>query len=504
MVSPDRTLPQLAVRLLIWTFLLLTAIFGLELAFDLWRSGTTFAELQLSPRQVQALASTVSRAFNNLMTMVLAFIALAIPITANMYTPKLIEIFVSDRVNIAALLFFAIMGAHGIFAQAMAFEQWAPVLQFGIAWTSGVLGFALLIPYYLYVLSFLDPDRIIQRVTRRITAEYGPIARQERPMEAARRRLNNRILHLGNVILRAIDRSDRDVSLSSIAALRRAVELYLDTKPGLPPAWFEIDARLFVGLSEEALELLARDRTWVEHRCLSQLLLAYQAALAHMQDAISAISDVNRAVALHARARGDVHALELCVRFFNTYLRSAVRKRDVHAIYDVFYQYKLLARDLLASHPSVALSIARYFKYYADFARHEKVPFVYELAASDLSSVVECAYGVQSPARREILDIFLAFDAEDTTLRMTSARALLAGYLLDAGCAEEAALVADRLYASDPAQVRRARRNILETTEPAFWEVTDRQRNLDFVEPKHRETVARLLADILAKRREEP
>jgi hypothetical protein len=497
----DPTQAQRALRLLGWILLVLLVLFGAELVADLWRTGTSFAELELTPSHMQALASTVSRAFNNLTTMVLAFIAVAVPITANLYTPRLIEIFVGDRVNLLVLVFFAMMGAHGIFVQATAFAQWAPSVQFTVAWTSAALGFAGLIPYFLYVLRFLDPDRIIELVRGRVTAEYGPIAKGARPVPAAQRRLDARILHLGNVILRAVGRSDRDVSLSAIEALRHGVEEYLVAKRTMPPAWFDVTPGLFTGLSDEVVELIGKERTWVEHKCLRQLLLTYNAALTAMPDAISAISDVNRRIALRAWACGDDGALRLCVRFFNTYLRAAVRRRDVHAIYDVFHQYKRLAQDLLDAHPAAATAIVRHVRYYAEFARLEGVPFVYELGASDMGALAAWAHACGSPARRPVLEEFLGLDAPDASVRMTTVRAILAGALRDAGFAEEAALVADRLYGTEVAQLERARANVERTTDITFWEVTDRQRNLDYLEPERRATVVAVLTEAIERKR---
>src|SRR5262249_32982814 len=153
------------------------------------------------------------------------------------------------------------------------------------------------------------------------------------------------------------------------------------------------------------------ERIWVEHACLHQLALAYNASLAKMQDAISAISDVNREIVLNAEAQADEGALRLGIRFFNTFLREAVKRKDVHAIFDVLHQYKELARDLFRAHAPLVLEIGRHMKYYADFARISGLQFIYELACYDLESLVEWAHDRTAPVRRELLELLLAFDA---------------------------------------------------------------------------------------------
>src|SRR5262245_34340323 len=185
----DVSLQRLAVRLLVAMTFALAVVFAAELAIDLARSDVPWSRLAATSNRGQSLASTVSRAFNNMTAMVLTFIALAVPITANMYTPKLIEIFVRDKVNIAAMVFFAGMGAHAIFGQAVMYEQWDPALMYTALWVSGVIGFIVLVPYYFYVLAFLNPVTIIRRVTDAILHEFDDIAARRRPAPEARRRL---------------------------------------------------------------------------------------------------------------------------------------------------------------------------------------------------------------------------------------------------------------------------------------------------------------------------
>jgi len=499
MAPRELSLQRSALRLLAWVSLALLALFAAQLGMDLWAAGRSLADLSLSSAQAQALASSVSRALNNLLAMVLAFIALAVPLTANMYTPRLIEIFMTDRINLAALLFYALMAANAIFVQGLPAVTAAPTAQYAVIWTSGVIGFAVLVPYYFYVLGFLDPDTIIARIGARIAREYASFAEGVVDMDGAQRRLHARILHLGNVALRAIDRNDRDVALSSLRAMRRAVTQYAHVKETCPAAWFQAPQELFVGMSREAVELVSRERVWVEHRALGQLLLAYNAALGRMQDAVSVISDATREIALQAREDGDVALVTLAVRYFNTFVRSAIGRRDLHAMNDAFYQYRRLACELLADRPDLGLRVAKHVKYYADFARHERVPYAYELAAYELAAVVEAAYAAGSSVREELLRLFLTFDAEGATVRLTTAKAVLAGFFAESGRTEELALVSAALARAPDEHLEAARRNLTETTDPVFWEITARQRNLDYVEPPRREAIALVLDQVLRR-----
>lgn len=490
---------RFALRFLAWMFLGLAVFFAAETAFELWRSGVEWSSLQPSGRMTQALATTVSRAYNNLLAMVLSFVAIAVPITANMYTPRLIQIFFSDRVNLLALSFFAAMGAHAVYAQSVAYDDWAPRTHIAVLWVSGVVGFAVLIPYYLYVLDFLNPSTIIRRVRDRLVAEYACVARTDEPPGLRRRRLHDRILQLGNVILRAIDRADRDVAIDAISALETAVGAYGDAKEAAPPEWFEVEAGLFPGLSGDAMRLMRRERTWVEQRALSQLHLAFVAALAKMQDAVSAISLVVRRVALVAKDRDDEAVLGLAIRYLNTFLRAAIGRKDLHALFDLFYEVRQLAVDLVPSKPNRSAEIARHLRYYSEQARLQGLPFIHELGAAEVAVVVEAAYEAKAPTARAILDELRAFGGPHATVRLTKATAVLAAYFAARGPGEEAALLRADLEATSPERLSAARRDVAGTADPVFWEVTDRQTNLDYVAPERREAVVKLLDEVLAR-----
>src|SRR5690242_2266927 len=79
-----------------------------EFFFEWWRLGFPgAAELSWADNnnaKLVDLLSPVARAYNNILAMLLATIGLAIPLTANMHTPKLIEMFIRDRLNQGVLL----------------------------------------------------------------------------------------------------------------------------------------------------------------------------------------------------------------------------------------------------------------------------------------------------------------------------------------------------------------------------------------------------------------
>ncbi|MCZ7685340.1 MAG: DUF2254 domain-containing protein [Sandaracinaceae bacterium] len=107
--------------------------------------------------KVADILSPIARAYNNILAALLATIGLAIPLTANMHTPKLIEMFLRDRLNQAVLVFMAAGAANVLFVLYMVGPDFAPVWSVRVAVFGALLGWAILIPYFFYVVRFLDP-----------------------------------------------------------------------------------------------------------------------------------------------------------------------------------------------------------------------------------------------------------------------------------------------------------------------------------------------------------
>src|ERR1700712_4751614 len=93
-------------------FIAFVLLFGGEFFLE-WRragypgaSSMSWAEAGNTGKLVDIL-SPMARAYNNVLAMLIATIGLAIPLTANMHTPKLIEMFLKDRINRWVLSFMA-------------------------------------------------------------------------------------------------------------------------------------------------------------------------------------------------------------------------------------------------------------------------------------------------------------------------------------------------------------------------------------------------------------
>lgn len=480
-----------------------TAFFALEGLLEWWRLGRPGLEATswggVNNTKLVDILSPMARAYNNVLAMLLSTVGLAIPLTANMHTPKLIDMFLRDRLNQVMLILFAFGAANVLFVDYLVGPDFAPMWAYRISIIGALLGWAVLIPYFFYVVRFLDPSQILTRLKDQVTAEIDRAAAGKVDVEKSQDVIHERLSQIGTICLKSIDRADRSVVLEGIWALKQLCDHYGARKASMPDAWFKVDRKDFVGLSNEALEIINEGQTWFEHKVGRQLYLAYQAALAKSPDAISSLSDAARVIATNAAARGDELALQLLVRYFNNFLREAIKKKDTHAIYDLFYQYRLLGRDAGRDRPELLRQIGRSFRFYSETAASSGLEFIPQLAGFDLGWLVRRAYETKSAAADGLLGDVLALDhmprGKAATL-LVKAKMLLGGAFLEAGQTAQAARVAENLGNVPPETLAMTADDLMAVSERCFWEVTDRQVNFEFMGPERREHVRAFIASL--------
>jgi len=446
------------------------------------------------------ILSPMARAYNNVLAMLIATIGLAIPLTANMHTPKLIDMFLRDRTNQIMLILFAFGAANVLFTAYLIGPKFAPMWAYRIAVAGAVIGWAALIPYFFYVVRFLDPSNILARLKHQVIDAVARAEAGTLPAEEAQAIVHERLHQIGTIILKSIDRADRSVVVEGVWSLKQILDAYGQVKSKLGERWFKVDRGDFVGMAAEALELLNEERTWFEMKTLGQMYLAYQQALSKSADAVSWISDATRVIATSAHTRGDGRALELAVKFFNNYLREAIKRKDMHALYDLLYQYRCLGRDIRED-AGMLRKIGHYFKAYANQAGAAGLTFGAQMAAFDLGWLVRRAYEAKSPAAADLLGDVLGMDhiaGGKPQPLLVEAKVILGAGLREQGLHAEVALVRDNLSGLPAATVTAVESALAHATERSFWEVTDRQINFEYVPPTRRPHVAALLAEIRA------
>lgn len=483
-------------------FVAFAALFAVEFFGEWARAGypplheMSFAGVNNNANLVNVL-SPMARAYNNVLAMLIATIGLAIPLTANMHTPKLIEMFLKDRVNRYVLGFMALGAANTLWVDYMIGPGFAPMIAINLAIYLALVGWALLIPYFFYVVRFVDPSQLIIRLRDGVVRDLERVrARQLDPVKG-QIVLSTSIGQIGTIIVKSLDRSDRDVAAEGAWAIKTILDAYDKEKFLLGKEWFAVDRADFVGVSDEALEMMSANRTWFEMKCLQQLELGYLRALASGTESVSTFSDALRVIAVQREIHHDEEALRLCVRFFNNLLREAIKAKNLRAVYDVFHQYRRLGEELIIQ-PELLREIGKHFRYYAGMSRIYGMLFAPQLAVFDLCFMTRRAYERRSEAAPALLGDVLVLPhrtGDDTHTMAVKAKLLLGAFFVATSRSEEAARVRANLADVAAAQIARAETDLL-AADRSFFEVTDRQLNLEFVIDEHREPLAAFCATL--------
>jgi len=483
---------KLFVRSFVIAFVSFALIFGIEFFVEWSRAGYpgwgAMSWRGVNNAKLVDIMSPMARAYNNVLAMLIATIGLAIPLTANMHTPKLIEMFLKDRVNRWVLSFIALGAAHVLWVQYIIGPEFTPTWAITAAIFMAIIGWAILLPYFFYVVRFVDPSRLITRLRENAMYVLASVAERNADPQDSQMEVSTRISQIGTIIIKSLDRNDRDVAAEGCWAIKQILDDYDKYKKRMPKEWFKVDRADFVGLSDEALEMLTENKTWFEMKCLQQIEHGFLRALHGANDTVSTFSDATRVIACRADLHHDEQAIRMCVRFFNNYLREAIKARNLRAVYDVFHQYRRLGRDLI-DRPELLRSIGNHFAYYAVMARTSGMLFAPQLALFDLGFVTRRAYERASPASGDLLKVFLSLPhrtADDLHTMAVKAKLIIGGFFVENKLEAEADLVRKNLNDVDANAVERAEAELLAADE-SFFEVTDRQLNLEYVPPQRRE-----------------
>ena len=157
---------------------------------------------------------------------------------------------------------------------------------------------------------------------------------------------------------------DRNVAVLSIRTLKEVLVDYLLIKRRMPRRWFYAQKEYFPALSSEFIKEIFATRVWVEAKGFMDMELIFKTAIKEMPDAVSAVANNTKILGLYAIRLKDFQVLANVIQFFNTFLRLAVNNRNPKAIYSLFYQYRMLAEEVLDVDQKLAERIAFYFKYY--------------------------------------------------------------------------------------------------------------------------------------------
>ncbi|MCX5906166.1 MAG: hypothetical protein NTY64_03005 [Deltaproteobacteria bacterium] len=491
-------------RFLKGLFLMAIAVWGVfsaQLLLEFARSGHWLSPLSsLSPNEAQAFMNVLNGKLNQALAVILVVVALAVPLTANMYSVKVLDFFIRNPVNGAVLIFIVLANLSGLWATYIMKNRVIP-FQLNLVTILTVVSLLLILPYLFYVFRFLHPNTLLRllegEIAALLKAAFHPAGAGKH-----RQRVAESLEHIANISIRSVDRSDRNTAIEGTLTLERVARDYWAVKEKLHPSWFEANPNFFLGFSSLAMGEMTRSRSWVEMKLYYQFFEIMRAACPRMPELTSTVAKSLRKLGLEAAALNDPALRELVIEYFNTFIRLAINRRDVRSLFLIFAEYRNFGEALNKKFPEETLEIAYYFTYYSQVAREQQMLFVVEVVAHDLGTLVEKAWENEAANRQELLERFLQFDPQATPALpgVKKAQALLASYFLLAGRIEPAAMIRENFQGLEPAFIQSLKKDLLQITRQKFWEVSERRMNIDFVSPAQREKLREFFDSLLKDR----
>lgn len=522
--------------------------FALSICVDLFaESGGHFTVKGLLASLFAQTEEQASNTLGSLGEVMAAVLGLALTVSsiivqlaATRFTPIVTSLFFRARTNLLVLGFFVVCNVYVLWINFVVGPDSVPssgVLVSMVLLTASLL---LLFPYFAFVFHFLEPDSIISRITTGGLAASTPYrGSRRRSIGTRQREATAAVENLANIGLNAVQQKDKNIASSATNALCNYAIYYGNTKAGMVQFWHSIpdwnrQSPDFVSLSDEAIEDLRHRATWLEWKILRQYQMLYGEGLDDMKDLCYLIAINTRRLGEAAARHGDLPALDLSIKFFNTYLRATINANDTRTCYNILHQYRQLGefviehtetdpRDLVLDQPMSmtstltftagapagdlselerrGLEIARYMRYYSGIAFGRGMPFITEVIAHDVGALCAWAFHADTQFHDELLATFLRVDdstdtgGSDTTLKgVRRAQVKLATTYLIHGAESLARRIQADMKNEPPDRLRGIWQELAALRTREFWEVNDRGSNFDYLSDEQKAELPRFFA----------
>lgn len=480
------------------------AVFVGLVVISLWVVGPGARWIMPKIQTTEALAgfvATLAEVLAGVLGFTISAVAIVVQLSAERFSPKVTELFLRERTNLLTILFLIIANLISVWTTlAFAFHP-IPLALVVINLILGSMAFIILIPYFIFVLDFLQPNSIIQSLERQV--QQGIMQRFE-PSESlmhiqqVHRICLSALGEFRSIAISAIQQRDQAIILGCLESLRNLAVFYGEYKSQLPELWFRLTPPVykdseFVSVDAMKLREIEAQKIWLEVKIFRQYQGILTNSLLVSAETCTLVGIYTREIGEQALDLGHTHIIHLTVKFFNTYLRLVINQRDIRAGYNIIKQYRLLAEEaLLQGFDETALEIGHHFRYYSIIAYKANLYFLCETFAYDLGHLVQTCSNLGDEVHRNLLDIFLKIDhdpeseqQEQSSRGVRKSQVKLAAYYLSRGDRELADLIFQDMHHEPYTRVQIICEELLSTTED-FWEFTDRGESFYYLEPELR------------------
>lgn len=468
----------------------------------------------LTAKSLAEATSPLAEVMAAVLGLSLTVVAIVVQLASSRYPAKIVDLFMTDPLNVSIFAFMTSSCVYIVVSPAFMGED-APMVSSVVALLLVIINFGILLPYFNHVFAFLEPNNIITQIQSRANQAIDSLLDTEKvDKDRVRRRqyqAANAIERIADNSMAAIGQSDRNLSMHTVRTLERFVCDYLPAKHRLPRSWAHITSDFLSTLAKEFLDEILENTTWVEAKALMEFERIFRKALGEMNELVSQIAASTRAIGEATLECHDTEARRLTIQFFNTYMRHTLNARNVRAAYNVLYEYRRFASELLQHDPTACVRVVKHLVYYGRTANAMGLPFVTVTVAHDVRVLCEEAYDRSALDMTEMLRLFLTLDqpsdddgGEVALLGVRRAQSILGAFFMDRDAEELAEQIRFDMRDEPNSRLLKIRDDILSVDERKFWEVTDRGFNFDWVAPELRPKVIGFFEPLLKAKRDQP
>jgi hypothetical protein len=435
------------------------------------------------------------------LSIVIVSVVFGIQTTSSRYSPRIMGIFTRNPLNALVLSFALASILYTFLVRAEVKVNYVPTWSLALAVALALINFAILLPYVGYIFEVMRAETLVSSIIRRARRELRA-AVNSRQNRRHRGELMTSIAQVTDIAFGSIQLGDMPICVLSIEVLGQLLaEDYLPIKKDFKPDWFKVGHAELPGASDQILAEVNRAETWFTYTIMSSFVDMIGLTPVHRKEAVHAIAVATRNVGLAAIQAGDSEVAELCVRFFNTYLRAAINQSAPTFASAIMNEYRRLAIGSLEWRPDLAVEAAAHLLRYGRHFDEAGMPAIFGAAAEDVADLAiearardpEVTHRLALLMVRNLLDLIP--NARPIGLNgLFKGVAKLTFWALASDQKDVAHILVEGIAAAPPEFVDAALDRMESMQNGLFWEVNERVIAFDWVEQPLRAVIPRLRA----------
>src|SRR6195256_915499 len=435
------------------------------------------------------------------LSIVIVSVVFGIQTTSSRYSPRIMGIFTRNPLNALVLSFALASILYTFLVRAEVKVNYVPTWSVAAAVILALINFAILLPYVGYIFEVMRAETLVSGIMRRARRDLrAAVASQH--ARRHRQELMTSVAQITDIAFGSIQLGDVPICVLSIEVLGQLIaDDYLPVRKGFQADWFKVGHAELPGASDQILAEVNRAGTWFTYTIMSSFVDMIGLTPVHRKEAVHAIAVATRNIGLAAIQAGDTEVAELCVRFFNTYLRASINRSAPTFASAIMNEYRRLAIGALEWRPDLAVEAASHLLRYGRHFDEAGMPAIYGAAAEDVADLA-----IEARARDpEVTHRLALLMVRNLLDRIPNARpiglnglfkgvAKLTFWAMAADQKDVAHILVEGIAAAPPDFIDAALDRMESMQNGLFWEVNERVIAFDWVEQPLRAEIPRLRA----------